>query len=115
MGEAIDQLGDQFAEPFRVSICRDTNHSVVSLHGALDLAGAPHLDLLFEQLLDDGYQQITVDLSQLTFLGAAGLGVFVRVDQGLRGLGGRLLLTKPTSLARRVLTLAGLDATLTIQ
>jgi hypothetical protein len=59
---SINQPGDQqFAEQFRVSISRHTSHSVVLVQGALALTSAPHLDLLLDQLLDDGDQQINVD------------------------------------------------------
>jgi anti-anti-sigma regulatory factor len=41
--------------------------------------------------------------------------VFVRADQALRAVGGRLVLTRPTRMARRVLAITGLDASLSIQ
>jgi anti-anti-sigma factor len=59
--------------------------------------------------------KITLDLSGLEFLCAAGLAVFLRADQALRAVGDRLVLTRPTCLVHRVLAIVGLDATLAIQ
>jgi anti-anti-sigma factor len=54
-------------------------------------------------------------MSGLDFLGASALSVFVRVDQTLRAAGGELVLTRPSRMASRILSITGLDATLTIQ
>ena len=95
MGQAIEQPGgNPFAE-FGMSISSDASAGVVFVPGALDLITAPRLELLLDHLRDDGHRQITVDLSQLTFLGAAGLSVVIRADHALRSTGGRLLLTRP--------------------
>ena len=78
-----------------MSISSDASAGVVFVQGVLDLITAPRLELLLDRLRDDGHRQITVDLSQLTFLGAAGLSVVIRADHALRSTGGRLLLTRP--------------------
>src|SRR4051794_22016371 len=96
-------------------ISTDTTGSRVQLRGELDLTTAPQLARLLDQLRRDGHHQITLDLSGLEFLCAAGLAVLLHADQALRAAGGRLVLTRPTRLARRVLAITGLDATLTIQ
>lgn len=98
-----------------VVICTDTVGSHVQLRGELDLVTVPGLERLLDQLRRDGHRQITLDLSGLEFLSAAGLGVFFQADQALRAVGGRLVLTRPTRITRRVLEITGLDTTLTIQ
>ena len=114
MGQAISQDIGQFA-CFDAVVCTDTAGSRVQLRGELDLATAPQLQQLLDQLRRQGHHQITLDLSGLEFLCAAGLAVFLRADQALRAVGGRLMLTRPTRLTRRVLAVTGLDTTLTIQ
>jgi len=78
-----------------------------------------HLDLGAEGRLRerhrDGHRQVMVDLSGLEFLSAAGLTVFLRADQALRGVGGWLVLTSPTRMARRVLGITGLAALLRVE
>jgi anti-sigma B factor antagonist len=93
----------------------DTACSCVRLRGELDLATASHLEQRLDRLRRDGHRQLILDMSGLEFLSAAGLTVLLRADQALRALGGRLILTGPTRIARRVLTITELDATLDIQ
>ncbi|HEV7828250.1 MAG TPA: STAS domain-containing protein [Pseudonocardiaceae bacterium] len=87
----------------------------VQLRGELDLNTAPRLEQLLDRLRCDGHRQVILDLSALEFLSAAGLTVFLRADQALCAVGGRLVLTWPTRMARRVLAITGLDTTLSIQ
>lgn len=89
--------------------------SWVTLRGELDLASAPHLRQVLDQLCRAGYPEIVLDLSGLEFLSAAGLTVLHRVDRHLRAANGRLILYRPGPRARRVLAITGLDTVLTIQ
>ena len=100
---------------FGVQVCSQDRRSWVILCGELDLASAPHLQQVLDQLCRDGYSEIVLDLSGLEFLGAAGLSVFHRVDHQLRAANGRLILHRPGHRARRVLAITGLDTVLTIQ
>ncbi|MCA1695936.1 MAG: STAS domain-containing protein [Actinobacteria bacterium] len=100
---------------FEVVPSTDTTHSRAQLRGELDLTTAPRLERLLDELYRDGYRQITLDISGLEFLGASALSVFVRADQALRAAGGELVLTRPSRMASRILSITGLDATLTIQ
>jgi anti-anti-sigma factor len=102
-------------EGFGVLVCSDSSRSRVSLHGQLDLASAPHLQQVLDQLCRDGYSEIVLDLSELEFLGVAGLTVFHRIDHQLRAVNGLLILHEPGRLARRVLAITGLDTVLTVR
>jgi anti-anti-sigma factor len=115
MCQAISQAVKTQLACFGAVISTDTVGSCVQLRGELDLATAPDLDRLLDQLRRDGHRQVTLDLSGLEFLSAAGLSVLLRADHALRAAGGQLVLTRPTRLARRVLAITGLDTTLTIQ
>ena len=100
---------------FTVTISSDALRWWVTLRGELDLAGAPHLQQILDQLCRDGSPEVVLDLSRLEFLSAAGLTVFHRADEHLRAAGGRLILHRPGRLARRVLAITELDTVLTIQ
>jgi anti-sigma B factor antagonist len=100
---------------FGVQVRSKARRSWVSLRGELDLLSAPYLQQVLDQLCRDGYPKIVLDLSGLEFLGAAGLTVFHRVDDHLHAAGGRLILHRPGWLARRALTITGLDKVLTIR
>ena len=114
MGQAINPDTGQLAYSAAV-IYTDTAGSHVALRGELDLATAPQLQQLLDQLRRKGHHQITLDLSGLEFFCAAALTLLLRADQALRAVGGQLVLTRPTRLTRRVLAITGLDTTLTIQ
>jgi anti-sigma B factor antagonist len=100
---------------FEVAVRSGTFGSWVVLRGELDLAGAPHLEQVLDQLCQDGVTEVVLDLSGLDYLGAAGLGIFLGADDRLRAAGGRLILHRPGRLVRRILTITGLDTVLTIR
>lgn len=100
---------------FVVEVCSDAVCSRVELSGELDFASAPLLQQVLDQLCRDGYPEVVLDLSGLTFLSAAGLTVFLRADDQLRDTGGRLILERPGRLVRRVLAITELDTVLTIR
>ena len=114
-----DQCSDPVHGPggpdFGVRVCSDTSRSWVNLRGELDLVSAPHLQQVLDQLCRDGCREIVLDLSELEFLGAAGLTVFHRIDTQLHAVNDRLILHRPPALARRVLAITGLDSVLTIR
>ncbi len=114
MCQAIDQDAAQLAY-LDVTVSIHIAGSYVQLRGELDLNTAPRLEQLLDRLRRDGHRQLTLDLSALEFLSAAGLTVFLQADQALRAVGGRLVLSQPTRMVRRILTITGLDATLNIQ
>ncbi|HZA16489.1 MAG TPA: STAS domain-containing protein [Pseudonocardiaceae bacterium] len=97
-----------------VEVCSDTDRSRVVLIGELDLASAPHLQRVLDELHRDGFQEIVLDLARLDFLSATGLEVFVHTDDQLRATGGRLILSRPGPRARRILAITGLDTVLTV-
>jgi anti-sigma B factor antagonist len=100
---------------FRVEVYSDAVRCRVALSGELDLATAPQLQQILDQLCRDGYPEIVLDLSELEFVSAAGLAVFHRADDHLRAANGRLILHRPGRLARRVLAISKLDTVLTIR
>lgn len=100
---------------FVAEISSDTVRSLVTLSGELDLASAPNLQQILDQLCRDGYPEIVLDLFGLQFLSAAGLTVFLRADEQLRNTGGRLILNRAGRRIRRVLAITELDTVLTIR
>ncbi|MGH3828401.1 MAG: STAS domain-containing protein [Pseudonocardiaceae bacterium] len=112
MRQTIDH--DDGGQPACFDVVIRTDTSRVRLRGELDLLTAPRLERLLDQLRCDGHRQISLDLSGLEFLSAAGLSVFLHTDQALRTVGGRLVLTQPTRTARRILAITELDTTLNI-
>jgi anti-anti-sigma factor len=85
------------------------------LRGDLDLATADGLRATLDGLRAEGHRTVVVDLAELRFLSAVGLTVLAEAQHELRAVGGALVLARPTPIARRMLQITGLDASLTVQ
>lgn len=82
---------------------------IVSLHGEHDCSTADDLVALLSDAIALDDADLVVDLRDVTFIGASTLGVLVRIHSTL-GVQGRILaLRSPSSLARRVLDICGLN------
>lgn len=80
----------------------------VHLLGELDMATATELRERLLGLADDGATQVTVDLSELSFIDSTGLSVLITGLKRFRQQGGDLALRSPTPATRRVLEITGL-------
>jgi anti-anti-sigma factor len=77
------------------------------LIGELDISNADTLRAVLDREIDrEG--DITLDLSELTFIDSSGIRVLLRTMDRLHGRG-RLLLLSPTSSVQSILSLMGLD------
>lgn len=85
-------------------------HRRIDVAGELDLASAQQFDECLTELSDDAYGAIiTVDLSRLTFLDCAGLGVLVAHHYALAAAGGQLVISRPSARAQRLILLNRLE------
>jgi anti-sigma B factor antagonist len=81
---------------------------VVSVEGDLDLASAPQLKRTLVELLEKGYAQYVIDLSQLTYMDSMGLGVLVGFRKRVVGTAQLALACLPEA-QRKLLEITGLD------
>jgi anti-sigma B factor antagonist len=82
---------------------------VVAVQGDLDLASAPELKWTLVELLNKGYRQYVIDLSELTHMDSMGLGVLVGFRKRVEG-DARLALAGLPPTQRKLLDMTGLDA-----
>ena len=82
---------------------------VVEVAGEFDLVSLPKL-----RGIGDGAAYLIFDLSRVTFMDAAGLGVIARSLRAAREFGGAVRLVGPSGQIRKLLTLTGLDRELTM-
>jgi anti-sigma B factor antagonist len=78
------------------------------LTGELDLASAPELDALTQDIASDGTIAITLDLSKLTFIDSCGLRVVLSLRELCQRRGYEFALTHGTAAVDRVFVLTGL-------
>jgi anti-anti-sigma factor len=90
---------------------RDGEASVVRLRGEHDAFTADALSQILARAmalsLDGG--DLVIELSQVTFMGIATVGVIIRVQESLREQSRSLTLRSPSPPARRILELCGLS------
>ncbi|WP_181723324.1 STAS domain-containing protein [Nocardia gipuzkoensis] len=84
---------------------------VVTVHGEIDMASAPHLQSALDEALRDGPAAVVVDMSNVGFLGSAGLSVLLAASEAT-GSGG--LRVVPSDAARRPIEVTALDRLLTV-
>ncbi|MBV9606641.1 MAG: STAS domain-containing protein [Solirubrobacterales bacterium] len=87
----------------------DDRVCVVTVEGDLDLAAAPQLKWTLVELLEKGYAQYVIDLSQLTYMDSMGLGVLVGFRKRVEGSAQLALACMPAT-QRKLLEMTGLDA-----
>ena len=61
----------------RLSICTDNGTATVMVAGELDIATEPDLKSCMEAVLYGRHERIIIDVSAVSYIGAAGLGALV--------------------------------------
>lgn len=85
---------------------------VICLHGELDLAGSPALELALTEAEESETDRILLDLEALTFTDVSGLNVLHRAGDRSARNGNRLWITRGTGQVARMLRLTALDSSL---
>jgi anti-anti-sigma factor len=94
---------------FRMTVTAVEREVLVVLTGELDLSSAPALASSLIGLVAQGHTHLVLDVADLTFIDASGLGVLVRVAKAARAAGGRITLLSPQPQVRRLLSITGLS------
>ena len=79
----------------------------VHVHGELDVMTNPQLRGRLAGLASTGARHIVIDVADVAFLGVEAVRVLVDAHQWLAERGGRLTLSSPSRMARRVFELTG--------
>ena len=111
----VVQHGEVERDGLTLVVQGDVPSARVGVVGDLDISTAPRLAAHLAALRRHGYRTVELDLSRLTFLGAAGLAVFCEGAAQLGACGGHLRLVGVSPRVRRLVALAGLDAVLAVE
>lgn len=104
-------MSDQ--EPaLRIDAAREPDAYVVRVQGELDLAGCPDLDLALREAEQTQAGRIILDLEELTFIDAAGLGALLNASRRSASNGNRLQLTRGKGHPAEMFRLTELDKAL---
>ena len=101
------------APPWRHHVTRESGVSTVGLSGELDLACTTAVQkLLFEQAEAVEVRDVRVDLAEVGFIDSSALGTLISALHHAQQQGRGFAVINPSPIARRVLTMTGLDAVL---
>jgi anti-anti-sigma factor len=102
----------ELVEPAQLELsCRTDSdgQQVVSMAGELDIATAEQAYAYVSDIIDDRPAPVSVDLSELTFCDAAGLGALARIARHARQAGRQLSLSSVRPSLLKIMRITGLD------
>jgi anti-sigma B factor antagonist len=111
MREPAGELGEV---QFRVEEEPALGATILSIHGEADLHSAPALRDAIATAIEDGAQELVLDLSDTTFVDSMTLGVLLGAMKRIRARGGHLRLVVPGTDVRRIFEITLLDRVFTL-
>lgn len=97
---------ESLSDALAAEVTESSFGSIVRLRGEADLSGSP---ALLRLLLEVPGSRITVEIAELSFIDAAGLGAFVVASRELARAGRQLAVLAPRPSVARVFDVAGLQ------
>ena len=93
----------------------DTEHeekgdvTIVYFFGKMDTGTSPEADKYVSKLVDDGANNMVMNLDELDFISSTGLRVILSTGKKLMGSGGKLTLCSPNFTVNDVLKMSGFN------
>ncbi|MGA3210402.1 MAG: STAS domain-containing protein [Terriglobales bacterium] len=84
----------------------------VKVRGRLDNYWTEHMQANLEEAIREGAHSIRLNLSEISFLSSAGIGLLVRFHTKLKNIGGSFVVTSPSDRVKQVLDLCRLSSIL---
>ena len=107
-------FGMTTAGQFDFTVAAADGRAEVHLVGDLDISTAPLLREGLLGVLAEGTNDVTLDMSRLSFIDSTGLSVLVGAYKRARHDGRAMVLRNPRPSARKVLEISGLDTVIPI-
>ncbi len=89
-------------------------HMIIGLSNDIDLSVIAVVRSAFHEAINDGFTSVLVDLTNVTFVDSAALGIFVGLHRRCRERNGACVLVNPQPDVSRIIALTGLDVLLSI-
>lgn len=83
---------------------------ILRLAGYLDGQTFVELERRLQELFKAGKNRLVLELSGLSYIASAGVGVFINSQHQARGAGGSLQLVNPSASVREIFSILGLEA-----
>lgn len=85
------------------------DYAVLTLKGEFDTFYCPMLQQEVETLVERGVSHILLDLRLVKFINSTALGAIIKAHKRCRAEGGDLVISRPSSFVRDVITKVGID------
>jgi anti-anti-sigma factor len=89
--------------PFKVTTSFEGTHAVLAFHGSVESGSAFELGAVLDAIIDRQPKSVVLDLSDLKFMGPAGMIAIANAEKRLAEAGTALTLRSPTALIDRLL------------
>lgn len=99
ISRTIDPLGEQM---------------IITLGGDIDLGAVANARSVFHEVINDGWSSVLVDLTDVSFVDSAALGILIGLHRRCTEKGGACVLVNPQLEVSRILSLSGLDVLLNV-
>lgn len=83
------------------------NHRECEVKGYLDAHTVTQFEDELDHLIQDGTNQVIINLNELNYISSAGIGAIMGLTQKLRKQGGELILLSPSEKVFSILDLLG--------
>jgi anti-anti-sigma factor len=107
--------GNDFPRDFEIAVSFDGGRAILRIRGEVDLLTAPGLGAILAAVIDQPHASVVLDLAELAFMDAAGLGVIASGVHRLGALGEELTIRSPPTLVARLLAITGLSEMVTFE
>jgi stage II sporulation protein AA (anti-sigma F factor antagonist) len=87
---------------------------VLSISGRLDAVSAVEADKDFNSVIDDGHENLLIDLARLEYISSAGLRVLLVVAKRIQQGGGKVVLCTLSSNVKEVFEISGFSSIFSI-
>lgn len=112
MADPLRSLKPAPAPNFDLQVLSSDGRSIVYVRGELDVYTSTQLRRTLAQLIAGGARDVVLDLRDLSFMTATGLGVLVGAGRRLRRQGGTLVLRSTRPSVRKLIELTGWEEVL---
>jgi len=89
-------------------------HAVLTLKGEFDTFYCPMLQQEVEALVERGISHLLIDLRLVKFINSTALGAIIKAHKRCRAEGGDLVISRPSTFVRDVITKVGIDKLITM-
>ena len=96
-------------EDFRIALELVGDRALLRVHGEVDMVTAPELEAVLVAVAAGSRASVVLDIGDVSFIDARGLGVLAQAVADLRPSGRRLSLRSVDGFRRRLLAITGLD------